>query len=72
MSEQERIESQQEQRRLRCANYHITDDRARMCRVCETQILISKHGIRVCKTNIAFVTCGGTCDFFKKEINRNA
>ena len=67
MSEQERIEYQQSERRLRCANYRHTHDRERMCRVCQDQILVSNHGIRACRMNIAFVTCGGTCDYFILE-----
>jgi len=56
-----------ERRRLRHANYRSTDDRARMCRVCQTQTLISNNGIRICKMNTAFVTCGGTCDYFERD-----
>ena len=67
MTEEERLEQQHEQRRLKSANYRHTDDRERMCRVCQTQHLISNHGIRICTMNTAYVTCGGTCDYFKRD-----
>lgn len=68
MTQEEAKEYKAEQRRLRSANYHLTDNREIMCRVCKSGQLISSVGIRICHANIAFVTCGGTCDSFQSEV----
>ena len=68
-AEQEKRECYAAQRRLRDANYHLTNDYAMMCRVCISNTLVNTQGLRICHTLVAFVTCGGTCNYHKKDAN---
>jgi len=52
---------------MKMAHYHLTDEVDKRCNVCDSGKIVMADGIRVCRVHMAFVTCGATCDLFKKR-----
>lgn len=67
MSIEERKQHYASIRRLESANYRFTNDPTKRCNICDSGKQVLGTGIRLCRINVAFVTCGGTCDSFNKE-----